>query len=104
MPRRHPDELSRFSDRFVRDVTWLELNRGYLWPFAVQQALTSWATFVRYPYRRLLVDDDNRGCGFWGCCDDPLEAREILGFVVRALPRNSARELRERLEELDDLY
>jgi hypothetical protein len=32
------------------------------------------------------------------------EARELLGFVARALPRKSARELRERLDELDALY
>ncbi|SFR30091.1 hypothetical protein SAMN04488564_1286 [Lentzea waywayandensis] len=32
------------------------------------------------------------------------DSREILGFVARALPRKSAKELRERLEELDALY
>ncbi|MFJ8964108.1 hypothetical protein ACIRG5_32430 [Lentzea sp. NPDC102401] len=32
------------------------------------------------------------------------EAREVLGFVARALPRRSARELRKRLEELDARY
>ena len=54
------------------------------------------------PYRRLWIDDD--GCGVWECCGNPFEARELLGFVAQALPRKSARELRERLEALDALY
>jgi hypothetical protein len=38
------------------------------------------------------------------CCPHPVEQRQLLGFVARALPRKSARELRKRLDELDALY
>ncbi|GGN26741.1 hypothetical protein GCM10011609_81750 [Lentzea pudingi] len=104
MPPERRGGLDGFSDRFIRDIVRLELSRGYLWPTAVQSSLEHWATFVRHPYRRLLIDDGNDGCGGWECCGNPLVARELLGFVARALPRGSARELRKRLDELDALY
>ena len=103
MPRRRPSELDRFSQRFLSDIVRLELSRGYLWPTAVHSALEHWTGFVHNPYRRLW-DVDVDGCGIWECCGDPYEARELLGFVARALPRKSARELRKRLKALDDLY
>ncbi|WP_434450915.1 hypothetical protein [Lentzea sp. E54] len=103
MPRRRPNELDGFSDRFLSDIVRLELSRGYLWPTAVQSSLRHWTEFVHTPYRRLWDYDEN-GCGFWDCCGNPFEARELLDFVARALPRKSAKELRRRLTELDDLY
>ena len=102
MPRRRPTELDGFSHRFLSDIVRLELNRGYLWPTAVQSSLRLWAEFVHNPYHRLWVE--HIGCGIWECCGNPHEARELLDFVARALPRRSARELRKRLEKLDDLY
>jgi hypothetical protein len=95
--------LGEFSQRFTSDVVRLELSRNYLGPFAVEIALRAWTEFVHDPYRRLW-DFDSKGCGISWCCADPSEARELLGFVARALPRRSARELRKRLDELDALY
>jgi hypothetical protein len=103
MPRRRPDVLDSFSSRFLSDIARLELSRNYLWPTAVQSSLRIWLAFVHRPHRRLWVEDDG-GCGIWECCGDPFEARELLDFVARALPRKSAKELRKRLDELDALY
>lgn len=103
MPRRRAGELHGFSPRFLSDIVRLELSRNYLWPTAVQSALRHWTEFLHNPYRRLW-DVDTEGCGVWECCGDPHEARELLEFVALALPRKSARELRRRLDELDDLY
>ncbi len=94
---------SGFSPRLRADVDELEHDRNYLWPTAVESSFRRWAHSVREPYRRLW-DRGVDGCGVWNCCGDPYEARELLDFVARALPRKSARELRERLEPLDDLY
>src|SRR5215210_4870322 len=102
MPRRRQDVLKGFSGRFVSDLDRLERTRNYLCPGKVKDALDGWATYVRYPYRRLWTDRAPTGCP---CCDtDPAGDRELLGFVARALPHKSARELRKRLEELDALY
>ncbi|WP_394613970.1 hypothetical protein JNUCC0626_29325 [Lentzea sp. JNUCC 0626] len=104
MPRRHPGMLlDSFSPRLRSDVQRLEASRNYLGPFAVEIALRAWTDFVHRPNRRIW-DFDVEGCGERWCCTDPREAREILGAVACALPRKSARELRRRLQELDDLY
>jgi hypothetical protein len=102
VPRRRRTVLDGFSERFIADIVRLELSRGYLWPTAVLSALQHWTEFVHNPYRRLW-DVDVDGCGRWECCADPYEARQLLDFVARALPRKSAGELRERLKALDDL-
>ncbi|MFJ5989692.1 hypothetical protein [Lentzea sp. NPDC092896] len=104
MPRRHtPMLVAEFSRRIMSDVLRLELSRNYLGLFAVEIALRAWTEFVHNPYRRLW-DFESKGCGISWCCTDPYEARELLGFVARALPRKSAKELRRRLAELDALY
>lgn len=95
--------LGEFSQRFTSDVVRLELSRNHLGPCAVEIALRAWTEFVHDPYRGL-GDFDSKGCGLSWCCADPSEARELLGFVALALPRKSARELRERLGQLDALY
>src|SRR5690349_230300 len=103
MPRRRPDVLRGLSGRCLADLNRLERSRNYLWPGDVRRALEDWAGYLRSPARRLWLLIDDVGCGEGECCPNPFKARELLDRVVGALPRRSARELRERLEELDDL-
>ena len=104
MPRRRPrpDVLRGLSGRLLADLDRLERTRNYLWPGDTARALEAWIRYEDSPARRFWRNDDRTDdCG---CCPHPVEQRQLLGFVARALPRRSARELRRRLEELDDLY
>ncbi|ANZ36417.1 hypothetical protein BBK82_10440 [Lentzea guizhouensis] len=102
MPRRRPDVLKGFSSRFLGDLDRLERTRNYLWPGEVMRALEAWLRYADSPARRFWLDDNLvDDCG---CCPDPVEQRQLLEHVACALPRKSARELRRRLDELDDLY
>ncbi|MDX8143359.1 hypothetical protein SK854_14625 [Lentzea sp. BCCO 10_0061] len=99
---RRLDVLKGFSGRFIADLDHLERTRNYLWPGDVARALEAWIRYENSPARRFWLNESSADdCG---CCPHPVEQRELLGFVARALPRKSARELRKRLEELDALY
>jgi len=87
----------------LAEIDRLERIRGYLWHGAVADALRLWRTFVHDPYRRLRVDGDN-GCGFWACCGDPWQAREILQGALLSMSRRHARELRRIVAPLDAEY
>ncbi|MFS8102071.1 hypothetical protein LFM09_33585 [Lentzea alba] len=102
MPRKRPDVLRGLSSRFRADLDRLERTRNYLWPGDVERALEAWLRYADSPARRLWLDDHPP----YSCsCDvSPAESRQLLEFVAHALPRKSARELRRRLQELDDLY
>ncbi|GAA3195644.1 MULTISPECIES: hypothetical protein [Streptomyces] len=65
-------------------------------------ALLLWRDFVRDPARRLWTEDS--GCGEWGCCGSPLEARAFLEGVLRGMSRRRSRELRAVVDALDDAY
>ncbi|WP_146231409.1 hypothetical protein [Lentzea atacamensis] len=121
MPRRHPAArrprkrgpifrypvMRGFSPRLLADVDQLELTRNYLYPSYVGVLLQRWTRFMhKSPYLRFR--DTDIGPEFpppvCDCCFDPYEARVLLEFVTLALPRKSAKELRKRLDELDDVY
>lgn len=104
--QQQPDSASfirGLSGRALYDVGRLERTRGYLWPGRTERALRMWQHFVSLPERRLWVDNEG-GCGVWECCGEPREARDVLEGVMLALPKRSARELRELIRESDDRY
>ena len=102
MPRRRLDVLRGFSGRFIADLDRLERTRNYLWPGSTALALEAWIRYENSPARRFWLNDGPvDDCG---CCPHPVEQRRLLGFVARALPRRSAREMRKRLDELDARY
>src|SRR4051812_43966342 len=102
MPRR-PPRMSGASPRLLADVERLERSRNYLWPGAVWLALDVWTAWVRSPSRKCWMDQTPWEWEYYPE-EDPFRAREVLGAVACALPRKSARELRKRLKELDDLF
>ncbi|WP_045311931.1 hypothetical protein [Lentzea aerocolonigenes] len=102
MPPKRPDVLRGLSGRLIADIDRIERTRNYLWPGSVTLALESWVRYADSPARRLwLYDSPVDECE---CCPHPVQQRRLLDHVVSALPRKSARELRKRLQALDDLY
>lgn len=99
--RRRPDVLRGLSGRFTADLDRLERTRSYLYPGSVRRALEAWAGWQRSPARNRWLQQTWE----WGHepDEDPFHAREVLDAVARALPRTSARELRRRLRELDQI-
>ncbi|HEY3905458.1 MAG TPA: hypothetical protein VGM14_16240 [Streptosporangiaceae bacterium] len=79
------------------------LEHRRLWPGAAAQTLRLYAQHVRHPYHRL-YDPRYEGCGYWECCSDPCEVRQVLEIVAAALPRRDARQFRRRLRALDDAW
>lgn len=90
------------SPRLCTEIARLRPREGS-WPGTFLTALRQWRYFVRNPYRRLWVDDDT-GCGYFECCGDPWQAREILEETLHKLPRPERAELRKILADLDALY
>jgi hypothetical protein len=87
----------------LAEVRRLERQKKYLWPGAIGAAMVRWRSFVHQPNRRLWEYDDD-GCTEWACCGDPWQAREFLEAVMCSMSRRRARELRELVAVLDELY
>lgn len=87
----------------LAEIDRLERSRGNLWHGAVADAFTLWREFVHNPYRRLWANGYD-GCGFWFCCGDPREARDLLEGVLQSLSRRHARELHRIVARLDAEY
>lgn len=84
-------------------VVLARLERKWLSPGKVEEALRIWEAHLRDPYRRL-YDPQYEGCRMWGCCTPIDDVRELLSIVEHHLPRRDARRLRARLEALDELW
>ncbi len=71
---------------------------------AVADALCVWHGSVELPHHRLWVDIN--GYEDWTCkvCQDPRDLRQLLGFVMYAMPRHHARRLRRLVSQLDEAY
>ncbi|MGW4893052.1 hypothetical protein ACWEQL_12435 [Kitasatospora sp. NPDC004240] len=88
------------SSRALSEIARLERTRNYLRPGDVTTAVRLWSEHVRRSERQRRHDDE------WGtvhryCCGDPVEARALLGTVMRAMSPRNARELRELVDRLD---
>jgi hypothetical protein len=105
-PRPHDatSAIDDLSPRALSEISRLERTRGYLWPGSTAVALRMWRGFVHNPYRRLWVDNNDGGCGIWECCGAPWEARQMLEAVMLNLSRQRAREFRQLIDPLDELY
>jgi hypothetical protein len=76
------------------------LERERLWPGAVAQALRRWSQVAHRPSRAL-----SGGCGCPLC--NPFyttDEHAVLELALHALPSRAARELREFVAPLDELY
>ncbi|GAB3877578.1 hypothetical protein GCM10029964_026900 [Kibdelosporangium lantanae] len=117
MPRRRPTQLPRPATyrrpgRRVRQVSHVsvgtlraiaEFETNRLYPGAIAEALDRWARHVRGPARRFY--DDPAPCSCSGCDGDHLTwGRAELGAAMRGLPTKAARELRARVQPLDEVY
>ncbi|MFJ9742903.1 hypothetical protein [Streptomyces sp. NPDC101166] len=92
--------IDGLSARALRDISRLEHTRNYLQSGHVSAAVRRWKDYVHRPERQLWHDYE------WGdahddCCGDPLQARALLDTVMQALPRRSARELRQIISRAD---
>jgi hypothetical protein len=85
------------------EIVRIEETRASLWAGAVSESLRQWRSFVHQPDHRLW-DADGSGCTEWGCCGDPVRARENLETALSGMPQRAARELRVLVAELDDRY
>ena len=92
------------SSRLLADIRRLEESRPDLWPTAVESSLRLWTEYIRNPYRHLLDLDSEDGCGIYGCCGNPLEARHLLRKVVSALPAPTAKELRRFVAKIAERH
>ncbi|MGY5014463.1 hypothetical protein ACWCY6_41450 [Streptomyces sp. 900105755] len=62
-----------------------------------------WKDYVRRPERELWHDYE-WGNVHWYCCGNPLEARALLDTVTQAMSSRTARELRQIVGRLDDVW
>lgn len=62
-----------------------------------------WEDYVHRPERELWHDYE-WGNVHWYCCGNPLEARALLGTVMQAMSRRSARELRQIIGRFDAVW
>jgi hypothetical protein len=86
------------SGRLAGAISRLERER--LWSGAVAQALRRWSQVAHRPRRAL-----SGGCGCPLC--NPFyttDERAVLELALHALPSRAARELREFVAPLDELY
>ncbi|SEP93637.1 hypothetical protein [Lentzea albida] len=103
MPRRRPrpDVLKGLSGRLLADLNRLGRIRNHLGPYDVRRALETWTAWQRSPASKRWLEEP------WDHDPypdhDPFHAREVLEAAAHALPRRTARELRERLRELDEI-
>lgn len=80
----------------------IRLERTRFGPGTVARSLALWTATARTPRSRNVLWL-HCGCGgFPECCFLPGMARDMLENVVWAMPRKSARELRQILRDLDD--
>ncbi|MEU7475534.1 hypothetical protein AB0A63_06090 [Lentzea sp. NPDC042327] len=104
MPRkRRPDVLKGLSGRLLADLGRVGRSRNHLGPGSVELALRVWTSWLASPARHRWMDETPWEWDHYPE-EDPFSARNLLDAVACALPRTSARELRRRLDELDDLY
>ncbi|MFJ8887530.1 hypothetical protein ACIRJR_29555 [Streptomyces sp. NPDC102402] len=92
--------IDGLSSRTLAEIARLELDRNYLEPGRVSEAVRVWRRHVRQPLGALWRDYE-LGNSEWDCCGHPLEARELLGTVMGALSPRGARELRRLVDGLD---
>ncbi|USX49392.1 hypothetical protein [Lentzea sp. HUAS12] len=100
-PKRRPDVLKGLSGRLVADLERLERSRDHFYQGAVTSALRTWTAWQRSPASNHWPDGPQDHDLYPD--HDPFHAREVLEAAAHALPRRTARELRERLRELDDI-
>ncbi|KOG89259.1 hypothetical protein [Streptomyces varsoviensis] len=102
--------IDGLSARALSEVAGLERTRNYLYPGDVGRAVALWKEFVHRPERELWRDydrhwhDDDWLRLEWACCGSPLEARQLLDTVARAMSHDGARELRKIISRLDAFW
>ena len=114
MPRRRPSRLRADNRRFAAHRRYsklgrlsgpaqaqiIQLERTRLQPGLVEQALTRWAAIARAPWDQL-GSPYSDWCGVPDCCPGPAEERDLLERAIYALPKKTARELRNIVQPLD---
>lgn len=117
MPRRRPSDvrasipvrngdhrrlypaLDRLSGACTADIRRLDQSR--YWSEATSGAFWHWAALAHGPLRRLASPRTETRCGIRECGCDPSLYRDHLEEVLHALPKKSARELRQLVWALD---
>ncbi|MFC9325591.1 hypothetical protein [Kitasatospora sp. NPDC057015] len=89
------------SARTQRGIAAFEDSQ--LWPGAVADAMARWVGTARGPARGPAAPQA-RGCGVEACCPTEAHPRELLERALGGLPSGAARELRRRVDPLDERY
>jgi hypothetical protein len=96
--RAKPSVIDGVSARAVSEIQRLESS--LLWPGSVADALARWKRAVFQNVSGLLEAATHAGCP---CCD-PFEPRGDLEQALKALPPKARRELRAKVEPLDEEF
>ncbi|WP_329381851.1 hypothetical protein OG625_18230 [Streptomyces sp. NBC_01351] len=117
MPRRRPSDvragipvrsrdhrrlypaIDRLSGACTADIR--RLDRSHYWPEATAGSFWHWAALAHGPLRRLAAPHTGTRCETLECGCDPSLHRDHLEEVLHALPKKSARELRQLVRALD---
>lgn len=91
--------IGRLSGACAAQIRRLEHRR--FWPGATDKAFRDWARLAHGPLRAIADPRTSDRCGIPECGCDPGYSRDHLEEMMHALPKKSARELRELVRDLD---
>ena len=124
MPRRRPGRLRAenhprarrdqkkapaidgLSSKTMAEIRRVEHRHPDLWPGIVNEALSQWEKYARDPRRPPWEDYLHSSSWYccWECCGSPLMAKDFLEKMVHAMRSTTAREVRVRLADLDEMH